>query len=493
MPQQKQVVIIGAGIGGLSCAARLAATGIGVTIIEQRRSAGGKLGLLLQDGYTWDTGPSLFTQPYLLEELFRDCGKALPDYFAYIQLVTGTQYFWEDGTRLHASPDRAELAREIEASLDIPAAPFLKYLNSAKDLYRYIGTMFLDQPIHRLHAWKLSGIARAVGALKGAYLIRSLHAYNVAMVKHPKLVQLLDRMATYNGSDPYQCPAMLSMIAHLELNEGCWFPHGGMISIPAALQGLCLDLGVDFVTEQRAVSISARPRVAGVLLDDGRLIEGDAVVSNADVFYTYRDLLDDKQLAKKTASQERSSSGIIFYWGIDRSFDQLKLHNIFFGEDYKAEFESIFHEKSVHNDPTVYINISAKVEPGHAPDGCENWFVLINAPAQEGALTPEALVAVRKNVLEKISRILDVDIAKHIRSEKVLTPTDIDHQTGSYMGALYGTASNTALAAFRRHPNFSKKYPGLFFAGGTVHPGGGIPLCLRSGRLAAAEVTGFLG
>ncbi len=488
---RKSVAVIGAGVAGLACAARLAAEGYLVDVFERNSEAGGKLGLLQDGGYSWDTGPSLFTQPFLLEQLFADCGCRLKDYFNYRPLGEGTQYFWEDGTNLHAAPDRERLAANVSEAFDTAPEHLMRYLDDAQKLYRHIGSIFLDEPIHRTKTWNLSRVLPALKALKLAYLTRTLHDYNKRQLNHPKLVQLMDRLATYNGSDPYQCPAMLSMIAHLELGEGCWYPDGGMIAIPTALRRLCDSLGVRFHTGATVTRIfSDANRVTGIEVN-GERIAADAVVSNSDVLFTYRDLLDDRAMANRIERQERSSSGVVFYWGIAKSFPQLRLHNIFFSDDYAAEFKAIFKAGTLSAEPTVYVNITSKQDAGHAPEGCENWFVLINAPARKAPLTKEEIAAVRVGVLRKLSRLLGENIASLIQCEHVLGPADMERTSGSYLGALYGTASNSAMAAFNRHPNFSRKYPGLFFAGGTVHPGGGIPLCLRSGKLAADAAKAY--
>jgi phytoene desaturase len=491
MRQPKKVMIIGAGIAGLASAARLAAQGFRVTIAERNPHAGGKLDLLSLDGYSWDTGPSLFTQPGQLQQLFQDCGKAIEDYFRYKPLTEGTRYFWEDGTALHAEPEKSKLAENIRASLGIAPEPMLRYLDDAEVLYNRIGTIFLDEPIHRLRTWTTVRIPRAFTVLKWSYLFSTLHRYNEQRLKHPKLVQMLDRMATYNGSDPYQCPAMLSMIAHLEFNEGAWFPDGGMISIPIALRKLCEDLGVSFMTGVDVRGIKFEKRITGIEGND-QFFESDAVISNSDVYFTYRDLLQDAQKAKQIQRLERSSSGLIFYWGIRKTFPQLGLHNVFFSEDYRAEFSSIFKARRTYGDPTIYVNITSKMEAAHAPEGCENWFVLINMPSRSEPMGVKEIAQLRKAAIDKLSRMLGTSIGALIQTEQVLTPEGIERKTGSYAGALYGTSSNGRMAAFLRHPNHAPNYPGLFFAGGTVHPGGGIPLCLRSGKLAAEAVREYL-
>lgn len=498
--KKKTALVIGSGIAGLACAARMAAAGWSVQVFEKAKTAGGKLGLLEKEGFAFDTGPSLFTQPYLLEELFADCGKNLPDYFSYRVLNEGTQYFWPDGTCLHAHS--ARLSAELTKS-GIPHNPsdVSAYLTDAASLYKHIGRIFLDEPIHEWRTWLSSRIPVALARTKPAYLTQSLHDWNAKHLRHPKLVQLFDRFATYNGSDPYRCPAMLSTIAHLEFGEPIGYPEGGMASIPRAVQRLCEDLGVEFHFGAAVEKILLDGKQAVGLRVSGVSLRADAVVSNSDVYYTYANLLGDAHKAAAIQRQERSSSGVVFYWGVKKIFPELRLHNIFFSDDYKKEFDALG-AGCVSADPTIYVNITSKMELQHAPAGCENWFVLVNAPCLLGANDDEvesplrskfSVGELRENVVQKLSNMLRTDLTPLIVAEQVLDRADIQSQTGSYLGALYGTASNNAMAAFNRHPNRSRKYRGLYFCGGTVHPGGGIPLCLRSGRLAVEAANRYSG
>ena len=487
MSGRQTAIVIGAGIAGLATAARLAAKGFHVFVFEKNSYAGGKLGLLQQDGYQFDTGPSLFTQPNLLEELFTDCGKQLSDYFTYKRVTEGTHYFWEDGTTLNAYANHQALAAEIKEQLKVNPNATLDYLQRAQKLYQNIGSLFLDTPLQRRAGKSFADIWKAIKTLRPAYLFQTLHKYNEHQLKHPKLIQLFDRFATYNGSNPYQCPAMMSMIAHLELNEGAFYPKGGMISIPQAVKQLCDDLGVQFHFNTAVEEIiREQDKVKGIVAN-GKQYLSDIVISNSDIYFTYKKLLHDEAAATRIQRQERSSSGIIFYWGIRKTFPQLHLHNIFFSDNYKAEFNALFHQQTLFAAPTIYINITSKLEQQHAPAGCENWFILINAPHDSGNAAAQA-AQMKRHILDKLSRMLHTDIAPLIATESILTQQDIATQTGSYLGALYGTASNTRNAAFLRQPNYSKKYKGLYFAGGTVHPGGGIPLCLRSARIAASLI-----
>ena len=480
---QKKVMVIGSGIAGLVAATRLAAGGYAVTVFDKNAYAGGKLGHLESAGYQFDRGPSLFTQAHLFDQHFKDCGRRREDYLQWDRLEEGTRYFWNDGIHLEAFPDPQKRATEWLAKLGISTAATEKYLERAAAVYEHIGSIFLDQPVQEWRTWLHPQILKALRHTRLPYLTQTLHKYNTVQLQHPKLVQLFDRFATYNGSDPYQCPAMLLTIAHLELTEGAYYPAGGLYALPQALKKLAEDLGVQFHlnTTVRHI-VREEKQVKGVETSAG-FFEADAVVSNSDIVYTYEELLGDTRRAKKWKAPERSSSGVVFYWGVKKPFPQLALHNIFFATDYKAEFEALSRQQAVYEDPTIYLNISSKLEPTHAPAGSENWFILLNVPPAEQS--PENLAQLKEVVIQKLEQILGTEIRPYIETEIVLEPAGIAAWTHAWKGALYGTASNNTMAAFRRHPNRSKAYPGIYFAGGTVHPGGGIPLCMRSGKLCA--------
>jgi phytoene desaturase len=262
-----------------------------------------------------------------------------------------------------------------------------------------------------------------------------------------------------------------------------------MISITNALYLLALKKGVQFhfnAPVQRIIQNG--DRAIGVVVGNEN-VSADCVVSNMDVYFTHKHLLRNPNKAKKILKQERSSSALIFYWGIGKEFKELDLHNIFFSDDYKTEFDHLFRLKTIAPDPTIYINITSKCEPGlQAPAGKENWFVMINVPANIGQDWSKFRELSRTKVLEKLSRMLKLDMAALIETEEIADPVTIEAATASYMGSLYGTSSNSKMAAFFRHPNFSKKIKDLYFVGGSVHPGGGIPLCLQSARIMAELV-----
>jgi len=284
-------------------------------------------------------------------------------------------------------------------------------------------------------------------------------------------------------------PAMLSMIPHLEQNEGTFYPEGGMISITNALYKLALKKGVEFQFNSKVEKIlQSKGKVSGVHAN-GSFAGADIVVSNMDVYYVYRDLLLDEKAAADVLKRERSSSALIFYWGIKKEFPELHLHNIFFSRDYEKEFHHLFSEGSMYHDPTIYINISSKMESIHSPSGTENWFVMVNAPAHRDQDWDIIQKEVRANILSKLKRMMGVDVESLIETERMLNPKGIEYSTLSHMGSLYGTSSNSKWAAFLRHRNDSTKLQGLYFTGGSVHPGGGIPLCLKSAKIVSEQIS----
>ncbi len=283
----------------------------------------------------------------------------------------------------------------------------------------------------------------------------------------------------------------MSMIPHLEMQKGTYFPKEGMHSISQSLYKLALKKGVIFLLNTETIEILVSEKKAiGVLIKETekqntKEIYADVVVSNSDVFNTYEYLLPSVKTPNKIKNQERSSSGLIFYWGIKKVFPELDLHNIFFSKDYKEEFKAIFQNKTLPIDPTIYLNISSKEKPSDAPSGSENWFVMINAPAYENQDWEYLKMIAKETILKKLSEYLSADIGSLIETEYILDPIGIQQQTASHKGALYGTSSNNTVAAFLRQSNRASQIKNLYFCGGSAHPGGGIPLCLQSAKIVS--------
>ena len=485
MNKNAEIGIIGAGIGGLALGIRLACQNKKVEIFEKNAFPGGKLSSIEKDGFRFDAGPSLFTLPSLVDELFELAGKNPRDYFNYQRLPEICRYFWEDGTRLSTLESPQSTAQSIAQELEEDEKTILNFLLGLKEKYDIISDLFLGSSLHEVSTWTNKKALKGYLNIPRLGLFSKMHQYHSSIFKNPKTVQLFDRYATYNGSNPYQTPAALSIIPHLEYNIGAFFPEGGMIAITNAVYQLALDLGVVFHFNTSVERIIIEESTAVGLSTSKGDFHFDAIASNSDIRPSYLELLPDVKAPQKLLNQEKSSSGIIFYWGMNKEFEELGVHNIFFSDNYHSEFEAIFNEKSLFDDPTVYIHISSKLEKKDAPENSENWFVLINVPANSGQNWEELVHLTRERVLDKISRILKLPIREYLISEDILDPIKIEQRTSSSGGALYGNASNNQFAAFLRHPNYRSAIKNLYWVGGSVHPGGGIPLCLSSAKIAA--------
>ncbi|MEO7213792.1 1-hydroxycarotenoid 3,4-desaturase CrtD [Mucilaginibacter sp.] len=486
----KKAIIIGAGIAGIAAAIRLAVKGYAVEVFEANSYPGGKLSEIEQNGYRFDAGPSLLTMPQYIDELFQLANKNPADYFRYQKLAVVCHYFYEDGTRINAYADTEKFAQELNRATGEPAKNIIKYLANSADIYNITNHVFLERSLHSLQTFLRWDTVRSIFKLPRIDAFRAMHQANAGYFEDARVVQFFDRYATYNGSNPYEAPATLNVIPHLEHHFGAYFPDGGMYSITKSLVKLAEDLGVKFRYDAKVDEIVVINKIAKGIRVKGENVVADIVVSNTDVWFTYKNLLQKHPALhpKKILSQERSSSALIFYWGIKKQFPELDLHNIFFSADYKAEFNYIWQEQDIYHDPTVYLNISSKLKTDDAPYGCENWFVMINVPANNGQDWDVLIENARQNIHLKLSKALGEDISKLIACESILDPRSIESKTSSYKGSIYGTSSNSQFAAFLRHANKSSKVNGLYFCGGSVHPGGGIPLCLLSAKIVSEMV-----
>lgn len=473
-----EAIIIGSGIGGLATAIRLARQGLSVEVYESAEKAGGKISERHNSGFRFDAGPSLLTLPALVMELLDDDLQ-----FSVKKLDIITQYFYEDGTRLTAYSDVQKLAAEIGEKLKIPETRVTGYLEKASTVYDLTADLFIFGSFHRLkNLLRLKSLKTLLNFRK-LHAFSSLHNFNQYVLGDKRLVQLFDRYATYNGSNPYKTPATLSVISHLEHNMGAFIPEEGMFQVIDSLVQQAVRLGVKFHFGQPVQRVEIKDGLVKGVRVNNTFIPADIVVSDVDIHHFYSSLLPDSRRLAKIAKEERSSSALIFYWGMKGTFPELDIHNILFSAGYKEEFDHLFKKKDLFDDPTVYIYISSKYQKQDAPDGFENWFVMINAPSDVGQNWEDLVDHARFIILEKLERLLDKELRYCIVNEEVMSPPEIARQTGSVNGSIYGSSSNSRYASFNRHANFRRDIGGLYFVGGSVHPGGGIPLCLSSASI----------
>lgn len=477
-----RIGIIGAGVAGLAASVRMASRGYEVDVFEANSYPGGKLSQFELEGYRFDAGPSLFTMPQYILDVFEAAGVDPKGRFEFDRLETVCNYFWEDGTRLSAFADEAAFAQEVEDKLQVPAERIRKVMADSERKYKLTGQTFLEKSLHKVSTWTNWGILKSMLLIPTFDLFTTMNKVNERLVEHPKLVQLFNRFATYNGSNPYKAPGLLTIIPYFEHRIGAFLPKGGMHDITLALFELAKEKGVNFHFDTPVQEIIVENGQAQALQLKDEKHSFDRIISNMDAFFTYQKLLPKARHPHRILRQEKSTSAIIFYWGIQQQFPELDLHNILFSEDYQTEFDHLANGK-VYDDPTIYINITQKYCPEDAPPGGENWFVMVNAPYDSGQDWESIIQRTRIQTLQKISRILGQDIEPLIACEETLQPLTIQSKTASHLGALYGTSSNNTMSAFLRHPNFSSRIKDLYFCGGSVHPGGGIPLCLLSAKI----------
>ena len=483
-----KIAVIGSGIGGLAAACRLAHKGHDVTVFEKNAQAGGKISEMHINGYRFDTGPSLFTLPQLVDELFEDLGEEVPKSFSYRKIDVLCKYFFESDQSLVAYADQEKFLKECEAVLGENPENIKKYLANAALMYRMTADIFIFNSLNKLKNLLKLSVLKSLLQVNKLRVYKTMHEENVRSFNNPHTVQIFDRYATYNGSNPYKAPATLSVIAHLENNLGAFFPDQGMYSIVHNVYELALRKGVKFEFNALVSEILFKKKKAVGLKSNSQEHHFDAVVVNSDVNYLVKNMMKKHPLKKRLSKLEPSSSAMVFYWGVKKMSPELDIHNILFSSDYELEFKKLFEEKTIYNDPSVYIFISSKAVKSDAPEGCENWFVMINAPSDANQDWDELVMRARKNIIDKINRRLKINIEEYIESEKISSPLTIQESTLSQGGALYGNSSNSMFAAFLRHPNFLNSMENIYFAGGSVHPGGGIPLCLASAKIVDLEI-----
>ncbi len=486
----KTAAIIGAGVAGLTTAIRLAADGWNVRVYEQNERVGGKMGQYEADGFRWDTGPSVITMRHVLEDVFATADRDMNDYLTLQPVEPLTRYFYDDGTVLDASRDLTKMAAQIEQLNERDVEGYLQYLAYAARIHRITGPVFIYNDPPKL--WDILSVP--LPEMPQVDPLRTMSQAINSFVDDPHLRQLLGRFATYTGASPYQAPATLNVIAHVELTGGIWYPEGGIYALAAALEKLARELGVEIYTGCKVEGINVESNKAtGITLPGGQVEAADAVVANFDVALVYEKMLPDhiatSQRLDQLTSLEPSCSGFIMLLGVEGQHADLAHHNIFFTPDYPAEFHDIFQRGVPPDDPTIYVSITGKADPSHAPDGCENWFVLVNAPPLGDAYDWEQKSGeYRDHVLNKLAA-RGYDVRDKIRTERVLTPLDLERLTGARRGALYGASSNSKWTAFKRPHNRAPDVTGLYFAGGTAHPGGGVPMVMLSGKAAARMIA----
>jgi phytoene desaturase len=476
----KKILVAGAGLGGLATAIRLARAGHEVEVWEKNSTPGGKLQELQLDGFTWGMGPSLLTLPQVLRDLFAAAGERLEDRLELVRLDSACRYFWTDGAVID----------EDAAFWQWPEVA--RFLDYARGIYALSGEAFLNHPpgdFWRAFTPRNWSKLRHLGKV---FTTRTLAKEIERRIRNPQLRQIFLRFATYNGSSPYRAPATFNIIPYVEAEFGAWHVRGGLTKIARELAALAGRAGVKFRYERTLTKWSENEAGA----HDGSRGRFDFLVCNGDALAARSGFLAglaDAKARKRILAPALSTSGFILFLGVRGIDPRLDHHNIFFSDDYPREFSEIHERKISPAEPTIYLSISARRDPGHAPAGHENYFILVNVPARDPAAPwlPQETRRYRDLILRRLARFGLENLPERIVVERAFTPTDFAARDLAWHGALYGWASHSIRTSLFRPPLRGAR--NVFFAGGTTHPGGGIPLVLLSGKMAAELVQREIG
>ncbi|GGM40765.1 diapolycopene oxygenase [Paraliobacillus quinghaiensis] len=483
----KKVVVIGAGIGGLACAIRLAYHGFSVTIVEKESRSGGKLQPVDTADYQFDLGPSTVTMQHVFADLFTACDRRIEDYLTFYPIKDGTRNFFADGNIVDYSTDVDRVEEQIAVFSQHDATNYRAFLEKSSSFYQIAERQFFSQ---LMYAWK---VKLSPHLLFDFVRIKPFTSYQKLLrsyFNHPNTLAMFGRYATYVGSSPYHAPAIFSMMTHLEGKQGVYGIKGGTYAIVSALERLALELNVTIKknTTVKKININNKKAV-GVQTNNGEF-SADEVIANVDALTVYQQWLKDHPMNQKITKKEPSLSGMTLLLGIKQQYQQLRHHNIFFPDDYKREFDAIFKDKKMPVDPAIYICNSSYSEPSRAKVGGSNLFVLLNAPSlsKNTMWSSNMNETVRNQVLNRLERNGFTNLEDSIEYEEIMTPDDIKRRTGAYQGTIYGMSSNRFKQAFFRVPNKDTHIEHLYFVGGSTHPGGGTPMVTLSGSLVADDI-----
>jgi len=477
-----KVIVIGAGIGGLAISALLAKEGFDVKIVEKNSVAGGKMNLHKANGYRFDTGPSLLTMPGVIDTLFEKCGKKRPDFLKFEPVSPLCRYFYPDGKIFDNFRNHEKNNQSLNSIAPDEIENYKKFLNYSSGLFEKTADAFLFNPLYDTSDFDELKLKDFLGI--DAFTTVSKRVDKAFQSQH--LRNFFKRFTTYNGSSPYQAPATLNVIPHVEISMGAYYVKGGIYRIAEAYEKLAKSLGVEIMYSSTVEKITIEnKKVSGVQLENGTVLTSGLVVANSDASDTVLNLLPAQSVSSATRYRhqkiEPSCSGFVLLLGISKTFEKLRHHNIFFSDNYRHEFRQIFDEKKLPDDPTVYIANTSYTDKTHAPEGHSNLFILVNAPYVGQEQNWQQLAGQYPGtIISKLEANGLHDLHKHIEYSHVITPLDFLEKYRSNKGSIYGTSSNSVLSAFLRPRNKFRKIGGLYLAGGSTHPGGGIPLVTLS-------------
>jgi len=491
----QQAVIIGAGLGGLAAAAALAADGWDVSIYEKNEKIGGKLNIARQDGYTFDLGPSIVTMPEVFREVFRRAGRAMEDYVSLQSVDPHWRTFFPDGAQLDLNADRTVEGNEKAGLSDRDREQMERFFDYAKELYQ-----FSNQVYFRKAADTLQDVILSYNPLR---ISRDADRHSVMddgvrrYLDNRYLQDTMNFFAKYVGSSPYDAPAILNLLSYVQWEFGLWYVPGGLYGIAQGLEQLLRELRVPIHLNSEVSKIQhSEGRVSAIRLQNGQVIEADVIISNMEFIPAYRELLSEPSDVWQPLEEqfEPACSGLVLHLGVDTIYPQLAHHNFFFSSEPEKHFHTVFREGRLPRDPTIYLVAPGKSDPGLAPPDGEVIKILPHIPhLGRHRYSRQDYLQMREDVLDKLESMGLHDLRKHIVTEKMWTPRDIEQLYYTNCGAIYGVVSHRDKNLGFKGPKRSRLYDGLYFVGGSVNPGPGMPMAAMSGLQTADIIQNRLG
>ena len=492
--ESPRVIVIGAGLGGLSAACSLAGAGFRVTVCEKNERAGGKLNLLKTGGFSFDMGPSILTLPHIFDEVFQRAGRDRQDYLTFVAVRPHWRNFFEDGTVFDLTPDPEETDRQLRKLGPDLNEPFQRFLRYSKKQYDAVDGAYFKTAADNLRQMIRHSSHRQV--MKQDFWRTMAYAVR-RKLPHPHLRDTMNFFIKYVGSSASRSPAFMNMLPNIQYEFGLWYVEGGMYSIARALETVLNELGVEIRYRSRVTKIMVdEGRANGVILEDGTRLESDYVVSNMEAIPAHRDLLppDPRYLRRLKRKYPPACSGLVIHLGTDRVYPQLAHHNFFFSRNQKEHFRSVFTKGEIPDDPTLYVVAPSRTDPSVCPEGTDNIKILPHIPPlSEGEpIDDKAYLQLKERVLDKLERMGLEGLRESAVVEHIWTPKDILANYLSTGGSIYGAVTDVWKNYGFKAPKVSPRYPNLYFAGGSVNPGGGMPMVLMSGMRAADAIQNSL-
>jgi phytoene desaturase len=490
MSSGKTSLVVGAGIGGITAAALLARNGYDVTVIEKNSIPGGRCNQLVREGHRFDIGPTLLLMPVVFRETYRMLGEELEDHLDLRRVEPTYQTYFDDGSQLTHTPDLGMMQSQLESIESGSFGAYLRYLAKGHDYYHQTLQHLVSRNFYSfLEYFSLKNVPLLIklGALTKHF------DFIERYFRHPNLKAAFTFQDMYLGLSPFDAPATYSLLQYTEAADGVWFPMGGMYRIIESLVSIAQKLGVRFIYDAPVKQITLNGNKAtGVILQDGSHRSADLLVANADLPYVYRQLLPDKVEATRLERLNYTCSAIMFYWGVDKKYPQLDVHNLFMAGDFRASCDSVFKDHSLPSEPNFYVHAPSRSDPFAAPAGQDTLMVLVPAGRLDEKIDQDwdgIQSQARRAVLSRLAEIGLTDLEDHLKFEVCYTPRTWRSNFNVVRGAAFGSLShNVSQVGYLRPKNRHGRYRNLYFVGGSTHPGNGLPLALLSARLTTERI-----